>query len=33
MWVLMDENWMTKDIASVIGVTEEAVNKFLRELT
>jgi len=33
MWVLMDESRMTKDIASVIGVTEEAVNKFLRELS
>lgn len=32
MWVLIDGVRMTRDIAKVIGVTEEAVNKFLREL-
>ena len=30
MWVLIDNNRMSKDIAKEVGVTDEAVNLFLR---
>ncbi len=33
MWVLMDGTRMTKDIADFVGMTEQGVNKFLRELS
>ena len=32
MWVLVDGHRMSKDIARIVKVTEDAVNKFLREL-
>jgi len=32
MWVLIDGHRMSRDIARIVKVTEEAVNKFLREM-
>lgn len=32
IWVLIDGNLMSKDIADRIGITKDAVNKFLRML-
>lgn len=32
IWVLVDGNLMSKDIADRVGITEDAVNKFLRVL-
>ena len=33
MWVLMDGEKMTKDIANILGVSEMAVSKFLKKLS
>ncbi len=33
MWVLIDGYRMSKDIAKIVKVTEDAVNKFLREMS
>ena len=33
MWLLIDGKRMSKDIAEVLKVSEEAVNKFLRKLS
>jgi len=33
MWVLIDEVRMVKEIANLVGVTEMAVSKFLKELS
>lgn len=33
MWVLIDGEKMSKDIAEILNVSEEAVNKFLRKLS
>lgn len=32
IWVLIDGNLMSKDISARVGVTEDAVNKFLKIL-